>query len=221
MAQNEYTFRFRGRRQIRSAFVVVVLVTISVRTTFAWQSSTSSMVMMAASDTGSSYHRYQPPVKTSVMKNLMQGRLVKSVGGNGGGNSNGGADVGPSGSMSSSPGGSSTSRSSTAQAAFVGAIPMTSPTFEQRMRDLVLGTPQLQQRRNTGTSTVQNRLRHRPHNVQLIETLQQYKSVVGDERHKIVAVRFYATYCKVCFYNSIFQPLVLVKLKKVDPFFPP
>jgi hypothetical protein len=185
--------------QIRSAFIVVVLVTISVRTTFAWQCSTSRMVMMAASDTGSSYHRYQPPVKTSVMKNLMQGRLVKSVGGNGGGNSSGGADVGPSGSMSSSPGGSSTSRLSTAQAAFVGAIPMTSPTFEQRMRDLVLGTPQLQQRRNTGTSTVQNRLRHLPHNVQLIETLQQYKSVVGDEQHKIVAVRFYATYCKVCF----------------------
>ena len=65
------------------------------------------------------------------------------------------------------------------------------------MRDLVLGK---------GRPSVPDRLEHsrtanhqrRPSNVKMIETLQEYKTVVGDEPDRVVAVRFYATYCKAC-----------------------
>ena len=65
-------------------------------------------------------------------------------------------------------------------------------TFEQRMRELVLGSPKLD-----APPLAPAPVRHLPDNVQVIETLQDYKRVVGDEREKIVAVRFYASYCKV------------------------
>ena len=40
--------------------------------------------------------------------------------------------------------------------------------------------------------------RHLPSNVVTVETLAEYKTVVGDETHKVVAVRFYAPWCKAC-----------------------
>lgn len=71
-------------------------------------------------------------------------------------------------------------------------------TFEERMRDMVLGP---RQRAAAPTATEQRRVVKQrsvlPPNVQTIESLEEYKHVVGDEREKIVAVRFYATYCKV------------------------
>jgi len=69
------------------------------------------------------------------------------------------------------------------------------PTFEDRMRRMVLGAPT---RRRTEAAAPSSQTRSNlPPNVQTIESLQDYKRVVGDEREKIVAVRFYATYCKV------------------------
>ena len=61
------------------------------------------------------------------------------------------------------------------------------------MRDMVLGSPAAV----APMQEQQGQQRSLPSNVQTIETLQDYKRVVGDEREKIVAVRFYATYCKV------------------------
>ena len=70
--------------------------------------------------------------------------------------------------------------------------PPTRPaSFERRMRDLVLNAPTQQQRRSSAA------VDHLPKNVFHVETLQDYKTVVGDEEEKIVAVRFYASYCKV------------------------
>jgi thioredoxin-like negative regulator of GroEL len=72
--------------------------------------------------------------------------------------------------------------------------------FELRMRDLVLGT-------RTTTSIAapvqqpkeqQQQLQRRPGHVLTIETLQDFKTVVGEENEKLVVVRFYASYCKVC-----------------------
>jgi len=37
----------------------------------------------------------------------------------------------------------------------------------------------------------------RPSNVKVVHTLEDYKMAVGDERDKLVVVRFYATWCKV------------------------
>ena len=158
----------------------------------AWQPQ-RMFTLMAVADKGSNYHRYQPPVKTSVMKQLMQGRISNSVGSNSGGTLNGGSDAGPaSGAANIANGG--TSRPSTAQAAFAGSISLPPPSFEQRMRDMVLGKP-LSQAQSSARGVAKRSL---PANVQVIETLQDYKVVVGDERQKIVAVRFYATYCKAC-----------------------
>jgi len=76
-------------------------------------------------------------------------------------------------------------------------------SFEERMRDMVLGRPQSssatsEQRRVVVQQPKQQQRRSfLPPNVQTIESLDEYKRVVGDEREKIVAVRFYATYCKV------------------------
>lgn len=81
--------------------------------------------------------------------------------------------------------------SSTGKSAYANAYSLSSQapqSFESRMRDLVLGQTQR-------TSTpVREGL---PSNVHVIENLQDYKEVVGDEKEKIVAVRFYATYCRV------------------------
>jgi len=77
-------------------------------------------------------------------------------------------------------------------------MPRQEKSFEQRMRDMVLGpaTTQRQQGSSTTTTAAQPSRRNLPPNVQTVETLQDYKRVVGDEREKIVAVRFYANYCK-------------------------
>lgn len=76
----------------------------------------------------------------------------------------------------------------------------TPSNFELRMRDLVLGSrattaiaAPVQQPRGQ-----QQQLQQRPGHVLTIETLQDFKTIVGDESERLVVVRFYATYCKVC-----------------------
>jgi hypothetical protein len=41
------------------------------------------------------------------------------------------------------------------------------------------------------------RMERRPANVQLVQTLSEYKAVVGDERERLTVVRFYADWCRV------------------------
>ena len=79
-----------------------------------------------------------------------------------------------------------------ASAAGVFAPPPRRTSFEQRMRNLVLPN-----KKNSQAKALNSSARRRPANVLHVETLQDYKKVVGDETEKVVAVRFYATYCKV------------------------
>ena len=62
-------------------------------------------------------------------------------------------------------------------------------SFERRMRDLVLGN----QKRKPSTQK-----KNVPPNVHVVQNLQDYKRLVGDERTKLVAVRFYAPWCRAC-----------------------
>ena len=135
--------------------------------------STAFQVTMT---TGSSY---KPPVKSSVKK-MYERRY---------------GDAPSSSRSASSPQQQrSSSDRRTAKSAHAGTLSMPQPrSFEQRMRDMVLGSPAAV----APMQEQQGQQRSLPSNVQTIETLQDYKRVVGDEREKIVAVRFYATYCKV------------------------
>ena len=63
-------------------------------------------------------------------------------------------------------------------------------TFEDRMRGLVFGKKKEQsQAKET---------RNLPANVFVVDNLQEYKRVVGEETSRVVAVRFYAPWCKAC-----------------------
>jgi hypothetical protein len=164
--------------------------------------SAFSVMMMSSPLSSSDKYSYQPPVKTSVEQLQKFSRPNKRFVG----------DTGGSGSGGSSSGSGSTDRS-TAHAAMAGGAALSMPTtgggrsFEERMRDLVLGpTAQKQTKWETHRTTTTARSSVLPPNVQLIESLQDYKRVVGDEREKIVAVRFYANYCKVrCIHRNTAQ----------------
>jgi thiol-disulfide isomerase/thioredoxin len=71
----------------------------------------------------------------------------------------------------------------------------TSSSFEGRMRGLVFGRRSKQE---------QQKNRILPPNVFTVETLQDYKRVVGEESSKLVCVRFFAPWCKAC---KAVQPL--------------
>jgi hypothetical protein len=85
----------------------------------------------------------------------------------------------------------------TSKSAYAGALtPPSAPTvpsprsFEKRMRDLVLGSPQPK------VAATKAPVRKLPANVMTVETLQEFKkAVVGQD--KMVAVRFHASWCKV------------------------
>jgi hypothetical protein len=98
---------------------------------------------------------------------------------------------------------SSVDDAGTSKSAFaVGQHAPTPVSFERRMRDLVLASSQ-QQRLPARTLDAPTTTTTRPTNVVPIETLQEYKTVVGDERNKVVVVRFHASYCKVrSFFDS-------------------
>jgi hypothetical protein len=120
---------------------------------------------------------YQPPVKSSVSK-LYDRRFPRDF----------------------STGGKTPSRSSSREA-YAGAIAQptqTGTSFERRMRDLVLGTQSL-----TRPKPQVVRSPAAPANVLTIETLQEYKKVVGDENERMVAVRFYAPWCRVSHFHSL------------------
>ena len=181
----------RKRRRIQSTFKMRFLrdarwLMSAVMFTFWISTSAAFQVTMSTGDA------YKPPVKSSVEK--MYDRRY-----------------GESSSPRRSPNparqrrSSDDRRPSSAKAAHAGTLSMPpARSFEQRMRDMVLGTPPATSIRIAPTVPAiaqEQQQQHRalPRNVLTIETLQDYKRVVGDEREKIVAVRFYATYCKVSF----------------------
>lgn len=99
------------------------------------------------------------------------------------------------------------SRSSTHKAAYVGALappsqPNRSKSFEKRMRELVVGVPKPQQ---TTKKAAPEGARKLPPNVCTVQTLADYKKIVGDEKDKVVAVRFHAPWCRVSSETNICQ----------------
>jgi hypothetical protein len=138
---------------------------------------------------------YKPPVKSSVGK-LYGGRFSRD--------------------LSASQGNSSPSRSSSSKSASAAGISyyepasdLTSPTsddsFERRMRDMVLGNQKQREVARTATAPAlptrkvarKSPPAQLPPNVHVVETLQDFKTIVADETESVVAVRFYAPWCKV------------------------
>jgi len=68
-----------------------------------------------------------------------------------------------------------------------------SSSFSDRMRNLVQSPVKKRTVPNNKTNT-----RNKPKNLYVATTLDDYKSLVGDEKESIVIVRFYATWCKAC-----------------------
>ena len=64
-------------------------------------------------------------------------------------------------------------------------------SFKDRMRNIVVKDSGQSADAKVGEKN------GRPSNVKECATLDDYKVVVGDERDKLVVVRFYATWCKV------------------------
>lgn len=80
-----------------------------------------------------------------------------------------------------------------------------SPSFGRRMRDLVLRRNSKRQQRqrqinndDVGLTENEGVKNGRPRNVVVVNTLEEYKAVVADEKERMVVVRFYATWCKSC-----------------------
>lgn len=84
-------------------------------------------------------------------------------------------------------------------------------SFERRMRDLVLGTP----RKQSDSDLIQHQTKQQPldqydvnemvgvpSNVKVINSLEEYKQIVGEERKLLVVVRFFASYCKVRIFHT-------------------
>jgi len=126
---------------------------------------------------------YTPPVKASVGK-LNNRRLSRD--------------------STTKPGDSdSASRSSSSKSAYAAGAafyqPPPSPaspsadSFEIRMRAMVLGN----QKKRVITRKAARPTRKLPPNVCVVESLKDYKRVVADETDRVVAVRFYAPWCKV------------------------
>jgi hypothetical protein len=62
-------------------------------------------------------------------------------------------------------------------------------SFEDRMRGMVLGG-----RKKKQATKEKQQL---PQNIKVVRNLDEYKTVVGGERERIVVVRFFAPWCKV------------------------
>jgi hypothetical protein len=127
---------------------------------------------------------YRPPVKSSVSKLL-----------HGSGGPNKGGISPPRGG-----GGGASSGVQNAHAIAYGAPPPASAStsvssFERRMREIVLGKS-----RPSSKSLVDSLPEAPlplPSNVHLVQTLADYKKLVGEETSRMVVVRFYASWCRV------------------------
>eukprot|EP00543_Licmophora_paradoxa_P005358 CAMPEP_0202456488 /NCGR_PEP_ID=MMETSP1360-20130828/13729_1 /ASSEMBLY_ACC=CAM_ASM_000848 /TAXON_ID=515479 /ORGANISM="Licmophora paradoxa, Strain CCMP2313" /LENGTH=235 /DNA_ID=CAMNT_0049076301 /DNA_START=110 /DNA_END=817 /DNA_ORIENTATION=+ len=65
-------------------------------------------------------------------------------------------------------------------------------SFERRMRDLLGKRRKNEQESQTATTTKNSK------HIKVVTSLEQYKQIVGEERQRIVCVRFSAPWCKAC-----------------------
>jgi len=70
------------------------------------------------------------------------------------------------------------------------------PSFEDRMRTLV--QKPVSDRRSSSNDHTTNGKNSMPPNLQVVSTLEEYKVAVGDEKERLVVVRFFAPWCKAC-----------------------
>lgn len=63
-------------------------------------------------------------------------------------------------------------------------------SFEDRMRSVLIGD----RKREAAKKEAKKKL---PENIKIVTTLDEYKNVVGNEKDRIVVVRFFARWCKV------------------------
>ena len=120
---------------------------------------------------------YKPPVKSSVKK-LYDRRF-------------------PADASSSSSSRSTSSRKAAHAAGAMAAPPVAArpADFERRMRDLLFQPTAAPPPSRAAPSRPTTNI---PSNVVTVNTLAEYKKVVGDEATRLVAVRFHATYCRAC-----------------------
>jgi hypothetical protein len=138
---------------------------------------------------------YKPPVKSSVGK-LRDGRFSRDLSAS-------------HGTFSRSRPSSSKSASAAAGISYyetasdLSSSRTSDDSFEKRMRDMVLGNEKQREVARTATVLPTRKFARKltptilPPNVHKIETLQDYKTMVADETDSVVAVRFYAPWCKV------------------------
>ncbi|KAL9178943.1 hypothetical protein ACHAXT_011916 [Thalassiosira profunda] len=66
--------------------------------------------------------------------------------------------------------------------------------FQRRMKGLVKGNGGV----GGGRRTAGQRATDKPANIRTVETLEEYKELMDEERGKVIVVRFFATWCKAC-----------------------
>jgi hypothetical protein len=158
---------------------------------------------------------YRPPVKSSVSKLLH---------GNSGPKKNC-AIATPRGSGGASPAGVQN-----AHAIAYGGTPSPASasssvsSFERRMRELVLGRSPERPSSQTSVDSSSETSQPIPSNVRLVQNLADYKRLVGEERSRIVVVRFYASWCRVraTSFGSLFcrvEPAPHIQSRTRLPFF--
>ena len=98
--------------------------------------------------------------------------------------------------------------SSTLEVSSSSLMESTPKSFEERMRDLVMGG------RTTTAKPTGSSDSKLPKNVKVVKTLDEYKKVVGDERDRIVVVRFFAPWCKVRWLSPCISSSKRAKQKK-------
>lgn len=141
---------------------------------------------------------YKPPVKSSVHK-IQNSRHMKTDSFSRNSNARLGKD-----SRDVSSEYNPSRRSSTSKSAFSGAAALSvhSPpevsSFQKRMRERVFGKwSSSSSKTRQGISTGRQKTSSPP-NVHVIQTLSEYKTVVGNEKERMVFVRFFAPWCKAC-----------------------
>lgn len=70
--------------------------------------------------------------------------------------------------------------------------------FQRRMRKLINSSSDKKKK-----SMQQSNNKNAPKNLMRVDTLEEYKNVISGNRDKLIVVRFYAPWCKVCLFMRL------------------